>query len=55
VKYAILADIHRDRKRLKQVLQVISTRQVDHVCCLGDIFECRKKRIPSPFIAIGTN
>lgn len=41
VNYAILADIHGDRKRLKQVLQAISTRQADHVFCLGDIFECK--------------
>ncbi|RNB87777.1 metallophosphoesterase [Brevibacillus fluminis] len=41
MKYAILSDIHGKRKHLKQVLKAIKAHDVDHIFCLGDIWECK--------------
>lgn len=41
MKYAIISDIHGNRKHLKQVLHAIEEHDVDHIFCLGDILECK--------------
>ncbi len=41
MKIAIISDIHGERRKLRQVLDAIAPHQVDHIYCLGDIFECK--------------
>lgn len=41
MKYAILSDIHGNRNHLKQVLKAMKAHDIDHIFCLGDIWECK--------------
>lgn len=41
MRVAIISDIHGERKKLRQVLDSIALKQVDHIYCLGDLFECK--------------
>lgn len=41
MKVAIISDIHGERKKLRQVLESIASHEVDHIYCLGDLFECK--------------
>jgi len=49
MKIAMIADIHGQRKHIKAVLSAIKAHHVDHIYCLGDIFECKisKKHVDS--------
>ncbi|MFT2020551.1 metallophosphoesterase family protein [Streptomyces sp. 796.1] len=41
MRHAVVTDIHADTTRLRAVLDGIREQEVDHVVCLGDVFECR--------------
>ncbi|WP_139490142.1 metallophosphoesterase family protein [Brevibacillus dissolubilis] len=47
MRLGILSDIHGHRKHLKLVKKAMQQHRVDHIYCLGDIFECKisKKRM----------
>lgn len=48
MRYAVVTDVHGDLTGLRRVLSRVAAQRVDHVICLGDVFECRVGKRDAP-------